>query len=451
MPALSLMPFEKEVVTFGQPFGCLMAGRGAGKTHAIQCRLKYRSTKYAKLRSMYLSPIFGQGLEVFLEMLGDREFMKFVKRFTMRPYPKFTLKNGSRIIFRSFARPQSVRSTGEDEMYMDESQDPAYTEYLYDSIIAPMIGRRQSPAGGRGILLMSGQFRGEDWRMERFWKPGTTMNDDGTLNTAYKPRTFKAWRIPSSEGYSYKTPGGADRLELIKNSTPKAIWEQEWECIPKANQFACFPAEEVDRISIKHHTPIVLEKIGDKPKKRSYVCGVDLGKRVDPTAVVVMDDSGNVVYNELFTLNQPHRISARKAAQIAKHFNASMYVDCTGGGNPARQVEESYTMLYRNIAEDIGVLTFRAFIWNFSNKKRIIESMGLAIQEGRMAIPAQGCETLLKQLKAYECRESKNGLFYQFMGPNGHNDDMVAALALAWEGVRLKDYPDPNGRPYVNG
>ncbi len=300
----------------------------------------------------------------------------------------------------------------------------------------PLLGRRPSPAGGRGTLLISGQFRGDDWRKKRFWDNGIAKLEDGQDNPLYNPKTFQSWRVPSSAGWSYQTPGGAERLEMIRQSTPKPAWEQEWECLPRSNQNAAFPTAEIDAVSTKRLRPLYLWPMTQQWTGAGTVAGVDIAEIVDRTGVVVMDRFCNVIYIEYFPHGQKHAINAMRAAQICAHFNSTMVCDATGGakgGQPGDQTE--YVQLYKKEAVARKV-PFRPFYFSGLNKNRIIGGLALDIQEGKTGIPAQGCEELLTQLREYEYIYLPREKIYRYGAPRGRRDDLVAAYLMAWEGLQ---------------
>ena len=431
-PKINVMPFQREVILCRSKFMTLMAGRRAGKTDAIKGRIKYLTTTYPNFRYMYVTPLYSQGEEVYNQLIADMTFRQWVRRYRERPHPRIFLKNGSVINFRSFQRPDGIRSTGENEICIDESQDPKVTETDVDNIIRPMLSDRIGPHGKRGTLLMSGQFRGSDWRYERYYLPGAAQID-GVANPRYKPSLYASWRVPSSLGFAFQTPGGAEELELQRQSIPPAVWEQEWECLPRSNANAVFPVVQVDAIV----------KTKPKPSGGGYVCGVDIGKIVDPTKVVVLHSSGDVVYTEAFPLGQDHAISAKKATEIAAKYRAVVVVDSTGGGTGGHAQKDSYVKLYRHCAE-LQKLELREFFWQMANKERIIAQLALAIQQREINILSE-FTGLIKELKAYEYKFNENTKHYVYGSPKGQHDDYVAALAMAVEGWKRGWIP--SGKP----
>jgi hypothetical protein len=152
---------------------------------------------------------------------------------------------------------------------------------------------------------------------------------------------------------------------------------------------------------------------------------------VDPSAQVGIEASSKtVVFAEKRPLGEKHEIGAKKASETARRFgNATIVVDTTGGATGGRAGNnDAYVKHYQKYCP-----TMRAFNINRENKERLIGNLSLALEQGQLAIPAE-FEDLHKELASYEYKVSSNGIL-SFSGPGGHDDDMVIALALAWEGV----------------
>jgi hypothetical protein len=72
------------------------------------------------------------------------------------------------------------------------------------------------------------------------------------------------------------------------------------------------------------------------------------------------------------------------------------------------------------------------FITTNSTKAAVIEGLALALERQELAILNDG--QLVAELQAYEQERLPSGL-WRFGAPEGMNDDMVMALALAWYGA----------------
>lgn len=424
---IEAMEWQQEVIFCACRFICLMAGRRAGKTDAIKARIKVR-TQRPNFKYLYIAPLSFQSLIVYRELMADSSWRPFIKSSAQRPYPQIILRNGSRIVFRSFQRPDGIKSTGEDEICLDESQDPKITEYDVDTVIMPMLG------DFRGTLLMAGQFRGEDWRYNRFWLPGQKPN-----------RIFKSWRIPSSEGYVFKAPGGADELALLKSTVPAAVWEQEFDCIPRANANACYSEKHIDAISTKFYPPVKNEMHPERGG--GYAALIDLGGKHDPLALIIGHESGDIVFAKQWPLGMEDKPLARQAMEIARFFNAIVVVDSTAGGKPGVSVPDDKRVEFYRKDAALFKLEFQD-VYQTTNKDRLVINLGVAIQQKEIRICPE-LKDVLDQLKWYECIYNPNTRTYKYSAPRGKHDDFVSCcmtfvetLARGW--IKRAS----GGRPY---
>lgn len=406
---IKAMPFQKEFIFCPARFMALMAGRRAGKTEAIKARIKVR-TRRPGFRYTYITPLSYQALEVYRQLTSDLTYKHNIKRQRERPFPHYFTRSGSVVNFRSMQRPEGLRSTGEDEICGDETQDNVYTERDLDTIIMPMLSDR------RGSLVLAGQFRGDDWRYKRFWVPGQETID-GKPNPKNQRPLYWSWQVPSSAGYVFNTQGGPEELALQKSLIPAGVWEQEWACIPTANSKAVFPSAQIKAIS--HGDATLTPRVG-----RTYIMGLDLGRVVDRSAIVVLEvETGTIVYAHKLPQRMEHATQAKEAAKIAGTFRACVVIDVTGGATGGHAHKDSYAQFYRQHIRDL-----REFYWQKANKEKVISQLSLEIEQKQISIPEAHTE-LLKELSAYEY-EYKHG-YYDYHAPKNEHDDYVAALAMA--------------------
>lgn len=427
MARLHVEKWQQEFILCVARFIALMAGRRAGKTDAIKKRMMLKGSRHPKFRFMYTTPLAVQGTEVYDQICTDKDFRPFIKKFRERPYPIVRIKNGSRIWFRSFQRPEGLRSTGEDEIYIDESQDPKITKADINSIIKPMLSDRIGPDGQRGKLILAGQFRGEDFRFTDYWTPGQEFITNGqgiqVPNLQCRRPTYWSWAIPSWEGYVFKIPGGKEELELQKQSCTPEEWDREWACKPRATQNAVFPSFEVEAICLASLPP------EEEPKRSGGYCAlVDVGGITDPTKLLIGHKSGDLVFEKAWPLGTHDQIVAREAVQIASKFRASVVVDTTGGGVGGHYAVDSRIKFYR--ADCVSFrLPMHEFVFTRQNKERVITNLRTAIQDRTIHI-ASGLTGLPSELKAYEYKFLRLTNSYQYGAPSGQHDDYVACAAM---------------------
>lgn len=409
---------QREVAFATERYLGLFCGRRWGKTYAFLNRATRRCLSRKRIKYWYVSPVYAQCVEKYSDLVSNNTLRKFIKKTILKPYPIIEFNNGSELGFRTFERPKNLAGSGLNEIWCDEIQDPKYVEMDFWPAIRPLLSDR------RGTLVVSGQFSGKDWKYKEFFLKG----QEGE----HKDPQYRSWNYPSNTGMVYQSDAGKEEFELAKAQLPRRVFEQQYLCLPMANAAAVFDHVDLER-----------SKRGIKKPNHaceSVVLGLDLGRVVDPSAMVGIDAADNsVVFAEKRPLDEKHQIGAKVASDIARRYNdATIIVDTTGGATGGHAGNnDAYVQHYREHCQ-----TMRAFTISRENKTRIITNLCLAFEQGKISIPEE-FEDLHKELASYEYKCNSNGQI-TYQGPGGHNDDMVIALALAWEGVRCGWYDSGN-------
>jgi len=408
---LTCTDWQQEVIEAylgkGIRFISVMAGRRAGKTYSFLACVSLSSLKKRGYKTWYVAPNYGQAKEQYENLVALPSLRNFIAKTRLQPYPMIFFKNGSTIGFRSFDRPRALVGSGLDAVWVDEIQDINGKEFF--PVIRPLISDR------RGKLIISGQHRGkESWYYKALFRHGLPGGD----------ASHRSWQISSYRGLVYQTSEGIEELETARSQVPKAVFNQEYLCIPSANQAAVFDPDDLER-----------SKRGVVNPPDSYlsvVLGLDLGRVVDPSAMCGIDANEKmVVFAAKRPLKEKHEIGAKEASKIAKRFgDCEIVVDTTGGATGGQAGKnDAFVQFYSKECP-----TMRAFTITRDNKSRLITNLCLAIEQNLLAIPEE-FEDLHKELSMYEYKVIGGGsVIYQ--GPGGHDDDMVIALALSWEGVQ---------------
>lgn len=412
-----VLDWQYDVITCQAKFMSLMAGRRAGKTHALKCRIINDSLYNPGNKILYLTPSGTLCNEIFEELCSDKYLRRRIKRIVKQPMRKITFYNGSEVYVTMWqGDPEKLRGLGFDLVILDEIQS---LESLQDRdkllmIVRPLLMDRQ------GKFIISGQYRGK-----RCWWYKWFDENAGDPN-------YETWSIPSWKGWLFKDEGyNHPEIQLALKTLPKAVFDQEIACIPSANQNAAFQYDDIMACTVGKK-----EKI---KKNGRYVIGVDLGRTVDPSAWVGIDlNTGSVVHAELRRIGERHEIGAKALGDLAaKLNNAEVFIDTTGGATGGKKDIDAYVKFYRN-----RLPSMRPVQMQRKNKERLIQNLALAIEQHEIYIPEE-FDTLISQLEQYEYKEDKWGNF-SYSGPNGHEDDYCIALALALEGYRLGSYGTKN-------
>lgn len=403
-------PWQLEVIRSPARVKLLMAGRGAGKTVGVARPTIIRDgLETIDGEFAYFSPSYAIAKRECKTIGKNRQLAPFIERVEDQPFPRIVWQTGTSTYFRSLDREENVLGYHLNGAIVDEVHKVG--ERLIHEVIRPQLGAK------RGYLLMMGQHDedGEDgWIYKQFYLPG--------IDPA-RPE-FAAWRVPSSMGRQYLGPEGEKELEMIRASTSDYVWRWQYmaEAIETANK--AFRPDDI-RGCTSGDTR-------DDNGGMSCTIGYDLGKVLDPSAQVVLakvsENKSAVLNAELQKLGVPHDVQALGVQRLAKRYgDPVVLVDVTGGGagaTKAGQDQDVYVKFYRDT-----VPTMRGFYLNQHSKAQIIQALQLAIEQKRISIPAT-CKDLLRQLGSYRWeRRPSGGVDYH--GPNGHDDDLVIALALA--------------------
>lgn len=397
--ALCGTPDQREVVYSDARFMFMAAGRRWGKTTTGRNRILRRCLTEPDCRYWYLTPTYAQLKDEFEALAYSNALRPVIKKSNLQPFPEIRFTNGSRVGYRTFERPHNLKGAGLDEVWVDESQD--IPEDNFWPVVRPLISDK------RGTLVLSGQFRGHDWRYEKFYLPGQPGPDS-------KRPLYRSWRFSSESGMMFQTGAGRAELETARQQMHPAAFAEQYLCIPTANQYVCYPTEQVERI------------IGGKRLASSTeptLMGLDLGRVRDCSAIVVMARSGQVIHAERLPLGMEHKEQAKRAAHVARTFNATPVVDTTGGATGGHARPDTYVKFYREAMPNLRTVT-----WEMHNKERMIAALALAIMQQEVRIPAE-CQDLIREVKSYEARK-KNGK-YQYSAPDGQSDDLHAGLVNA--------------------
>lgn len=171
----------------------------------------------------------------------------------------------------------------------------------------------------------------------------------------------------------------------------------------------------------------------DRPEKgRRYVMGVDIAQHQDWTVIGIMDvGSGEIVH--LIRFNQMLYTEQELVIIEASRLwnNAPILIDATNNEGTAE-----------HIAEKAYWTDVQKFKFTMLSKPEVINQLKLGMETGELRIPADHPDLPPDVLKLIRMQLSELGAFRYERSPSGHlrmgaptgrHDDIVIALALAYE------------------
>jgi hypothetical protein len=154
--------------------------------------------------------------------------------------------------------------------------------------------------------------------------------------------------------------------------------------------------------------------------KHTYVCGVDWGKYEDFSVFAVIDTTINELVYLDRSNNTDYTMQIKRLEDLCKRFQI------------AEVIAESNAMAIAIELMRAANLPVREFVTTNQSKHNIIESLKLAIEQGKLKLLNDS--VLLSELQAFEATKLPGGGL-RYAAPPGMHDDTVMALAIAWSAV----------------
>lgn len=293
---------------------------------------------------------------------------------------------GNFIQVKSADNPDSLRSEGLTRVIVDEA---AYVlKEAWHECLRPAL------MDCRGDALFLSTPHGMNW----FWE---------VFQLEHSDPDWKSWQLPTSAN-PFIDPSEIDNL---RRTMAERVFQQEVMAQFIEMEGVLFRRVRESATAQEQKVPIL---------KHQYVFGIDLGRRVDFTAIIIYDCTLNAaVYHERFQGEWSHQ--TQRIHDLAKLFKpVGILVDQTGVGDPV--VEE--------LQHDIGdVYPVEGFIFNNASKHQVIEGLALAFERGDIKIVNN--EILIQQLLSFQVEKLPSGLL-RYGAPEGLHDDSIIALTLAY-------------------
>lgn len=383
LPALH--PGQREVITDTHRFKVLACGRRWGKTRlgaALCVAEALRGGRAWWIAPSYKVANVGWRLVTRLSAQIPGAEIRRADRSVILP-------TGGEVSVRSADNPDSLRGEGLDFAVLDECafiKGEAWTE-----AIRPALSDRL----GRAMFISTPKGRNWFWTL---WQRGQNDNDP----------EWKSYHFPTANNPYIVTT----EIEAARAGLPERTFRQEYlaEFIDDAGGVFRRVAEAATAV------------LQDKAQpNHQYVIGVDWAQQYDFTVFVVVDVTiRQAVYVDRF--NQiDYNVQRQRLMALYERFR------------PSQVVAEVNSIGLPNIdALRHDGMPVVAFTTTNATKAAVIDALVLAFERGDIRIPND--PQLIAELQAFEMVISASGL-RRFSAPDGMHDDMVMALALAWEGV----------------
>lgn len=382
------------VVNGSEKFYIINAGRQVGKSFLSVQLLLYFSINRPDSVNLYISMTYNQTLKLFNEMIRGIKDSGILKSYSKSTF-EIELKNGSRIIFRSYQNPDNLRGYHVSGLaVLDEGA--FCDDVFFPQVVIPMLSNfRQSKA-----LIVSSP-KGTNWFYEWYIK-GTKKGRLLNKNTI----SFKL---------TYLDNPFCDKAEIeaLKTSMPDAIYRQEVlaEFVSNANS------------AFSNYKQCISQNIHNTPQyNERYYMGIDIGRQNDFTVATVMAGvSGEVV--EILRLNQLtfQQITDEIVKLCKKWRPVAILQEVNGVGDPV------FDMLQEKLGKE-RINTLQPWTTTNQSKNNIVQALNIAFENREIIIPDN--LDLTDELDAFEVSYSLKNHAVTYGARVGHHDDMCMSLAL---------------------
>ena len=373
---------QQKIILESKRFNVVCCGRRFGKTLLGQDRLIHPALKGRPVA--WFSPTYRQ--------LGDawRSLSSTLQPITVRKNDsehRLELRGGGVVEAWSLDSPDSGRGRAYAAVVIDEAALVVNLEQAWQESIRPMLT----------------DFRGDCWFLST---PKGTANYFHTLfqkGNGLLKREWRSWLMPTAAN-PFIDPL---EIEAAKLDLTDLAFSQEYLAAFVSWAGAVF-RKITDAISVA------------SPVGKAAVIGVDWARSGDYTVFIVVSDAGEVMEIDRFRGLEYSLQRGRLAAIYERHGRPLILAESNSMGGPV--VEQ--------LARD--GLKIKPYLTTNASKSEAIEALALAFERGEIKIPND--PVLIGELQAFEAKPLPSGLM-RYEAPSGGHDDLVMALAIAWQGV----------------
>ena len=336
------------------------------------------------------SPV-GWGAPIYKQVLDDYRTLSdtLAPVITRKSSSEMRLElvGGGVIEFWSLDKPDSIRGKKYSRFIVNEAGMVNNLVDIRNYIITPTL------IDMRGDEYHAGTPKG----MNGFFNLYNTRADD-----------WAQWQMPS-----YSNPHiPASELDSLKETMTERAFSQEILAQFLEDGGGVFRNVRAAATS----EPLEVGKPG-----HAYVIGVDWGRSYDATVFVVMSqEERRVVAMDRMT-NTDYASQRLRLQALSQRFNnAPIHAESNSIGQP--NIEALHEMgLYA-----------QGFTTTNASKAMVIQGLELSFERGDIQILDD--EAMINELMAYQSERLPSGLL-RYNAPDGMHDDIVIALAIAWNAV----------------
>lgn len=397
-PRIEFTPYaeQRAVLESDARFRVIAAGRRSGKTTLAAVETVRRACQGGpNWLGWWVTPshdIADTGFRLIDDALPDA----IVAERKLSPPREIEFVNGARIGFRTVGGGANV-SVGLDWIVIDEAAK-GIPERSWTQELRPTL----SDTAGKAMFISTPDGKGwfHDW-----WQRG--QSTDYPDVESWRWSTYANPHVPDSE------------IDAAKRELPQRIFEQEYLAHFRDDTGGVFDTEGAVR------SYDLLDGVAPHPMSTPpYRVAADLARSEDYLAIVTLDAHGWVAHlTRERDLSWP-QIQSRIEAVANAHGADRVAIDATRDNK---------------IVSDLaaGGLSMVPVKFSAQKKQSLVENLAAGLESGEVKVPAKSI--LATELAVFEFETTRAGNV-RYGAPDGHHDDTVDALAMAYD-LRARSTP----------
>ncbi|MGC8783807.1 MAG: terminase large subunit domain-containing protein [Armatimonadota bacterium] len=408
---------QREWMLDTHPVKVAACGRRWGKTESLAVETAALALLQPGIRQVIVAPTLDQARILFertlelLQVWAEQTGGKVLVRTT--PYPRARVNEGEITARSAYRQARSLRGRSAHRIVVDEA---AYlTEEVIPQVLMPML----ADAEGQLVLLSTPFGRNHFWHWYQRGQSGAVCC---------------SFRFPTSSNPRISPTF----LQLQRQLLTERQFAIEYEAQFVDDAGAVFPQAVIEACI----QPNLSEA---RPEPAPAVAGLDWGRYRDFTALVILRESGGrlqVVHVERLPGTawqvQIDRLRQRLSAWRVR----TVCCDATGVGDPLAEI------LQQCLSDNRAGTRVEPVVFTAPTKRMMIESLALAMEQGRVAIPPH--PDLLRELHAFTASRTTSG-HIRLQAQGNEHDDLVIALALAIHAAGKSAFGAPVVRLLTSG
>ena len=375
-------------------YACLIIARQTGKSLLlVNLALKW-SLENNGVNTMIVSPIYNQARKIFEDIEKLIAGTPLLVSSNKSNY-EMKLLNGSKIIFRSAEKPDSLRGYTNDFLLIDESA--FIRNKVWDEILRPTILVK-----GRKVVFAS-----------------TPKDKSSYLYKLYlKGLDPESKEYVSINGSSYLNPYiNKEDLDEAKKTMPEDIFLSE-----VMGQFTDGGGGVFKNID----NYCVLPQWLPYQQGKRYYAGIDVGRQLDHSVLTILDDKGNVVFIYRDN-NKSWDTIIDNMVQHLQNYKAVALMEVNGIGDPLfDQLKKKYKDVH-------------PFLTTNQSKQQIVEDLIYELNIGQLRLPTENLfRHLYVELNTFTYSYSPTTRKVQYKAIEGAHDDCIMSLAIGLHSLKQK-------------